>query len=1043
MSDNYDYIVVGAGAAGSIVAARLAQAKNKVLLLESGADTRPNSGNLDDYAKTLTESPMILNYFLAWMHFPINLVNETFTVTPWHIDTHINVRQGDDSLYQTTAGFSKADDKEPSTHDIAEDESNNVLFPRYYHYPRASGAGGCVQHHAMVHGRGSLRIYDRIAKFVNDQSWNSQNIARIWHKIENYQDDGKEAPYHSTTGWLKVRKVSPEGAFSKDLRKAAEHLNVPVINDFNDPNNNVGFGPAECQTSRTTGKRSHSWKELIDPLLNSGNEYLTVKFNSLVSKVLIEEKEEVVGNSLTSYVVYVNGFPQTKYINNQTKQKVLRATGVEVIEIPFLYSSQTGGTVLTKTDGPNTRYDTTFFPYLKDTATSALIGKDIGLPSGISYGMEATLPDRIGELQKKVNYKRYYTNKEVIVSGGAVQTPQILMLSGIGEKAHLQDMQITCVNDLPGVGRFMLDHNEVYNTYSLDPKKFIPRYIAQYFLYALGLDSAVTDDDFKNLKPWTGATRFHAFGLTNFNLNHLTVDEKKALKAHYLKFVNGNNSGELEQTHPFIDNNIPHMVDWHSMMVTAGDNQSFKDVAINGELYDDPDIHIHFFGVGGFDFDINFTEPPGHENYPDYKHQSAHGKNFYKTNADGTVTEVKVVEKRQADGYPMKANGHMLHTIETPLPDPDNKMKFYGGLAYNSIKDFKIDPVTDEETYNVLPNPLNNTNNQTLSGYTDRYGVYRSKETFIFSQLSVDATGLPQICPWGFLPETLRNTNKAWAKSELRDNLGSIRLRSNHPGEQPIFDAKLWKNDESHDRLAKAIILCRRFMNSPYIRKYAKNYRVLSNVSGKLCGPDGKVLVKDASDNWCLNDATKTIVYKKYMVGGKAKLDANLKQVYQVQANGVPAKGIDIMKADVNDNYTLVDYTTNLINEDGDYLNPTTFTTISEADTWYWENVPGRANLHGTDPNSSDETTISHLKNYLKKWSSYGHHVAGTCGMGPNPNIPDDQWVVDSKLNVRNIKGLRVADTSVYPYPELHGYNTSTAAYVVGEMCAEFILSGQ
>ncbi len=63
-----------------------------------------------------------------------------------------------------------------------------------------------------------------------------------------------------------------------------------------------------------------------------------------------------------------------------------------------------------------------------------------------------TFTDRSGNLQT------VKARKEVILSGGAINSPQILMLSGIGEAAQLAENGIEVVNDLPGVGKNMQDH---------------------------------------------------------------------------------------------------------------------------------------------------------------------------------------------------------------------------------------------------------------------------------------------------------------------------------------------------------------------------------------------------------------------------------------------------------------------------------------------------------------------------------------------------------------------------------------------------------
>ncbi len=51
--------------------------------------------------------------------------------------------------------------------------------------------------------------------------------------------------------------------------------------------------------------------------------------------------------------------------------------------------------------------------------------------------------------------------REVLLSAGALQSPQLLMLSGIGPGAQLQRHGIATVHDLPGVGQHLHDHVDV------------------------------------------------------------------------------------------------------------------------------------------------------------------------------------------------------------------------------------------------------------------------------------------------------------------------------------------------------------------------------------------------------------------------------------------------------------------------------------------------------------------------------------------------------------------------------------------------------
>lgn len=64
-------------------------------------------------------------------------------------------------------------------------------------------------------------------------------------------------------------------------------------------------------------------------------------------------------------------------------------------------------------------------------------------------------------------------NREVILSGGAFNSPQLLMLSGIGPAQHLRDMGIEVVHDLPGVGQNLSEHPRIPLLFEAKPVTFV------------------------------------------------------------------------------------------------------------------------------------------------------------------------------------------------------------------------------------------------------------------------------------------------------------------------------------------------------------------------------------------------------------------------------------------------------------------------------------------------------------------------------------------------------------------------------------------
>ena len=96
---------------------------------------------------------------------------------------------------------------------------------------------------------------------------------------------------------------------------------------------------------------------------------------------------------------------------------------------------------------------------------------------------------------RKNPLEKIYAEKELILSGGSINSPQLLMLSGIGDANHLREKGIHVVNDLKGVGKNLQDHLETYiqqecktpntlYTYT----KLIPKVLAgiQWFMFKSG-----------------------------------------------------------------------------------------------------------------------------------------------------------------------------------------------------------------------------------------------------------------------------------------------------------------------------------------------------------------------------------------------------------------------------------------------------------------------------------------------------------------------------------------------------------------------------
>src|SRR5262245_7708125 len=230
-AETYDYIIVGAGTAGCLLANRLsADPQRRVLLLEAGGK--------DNY---------------HWIHIPVGYL-------------YLMGNPRDDWCFKTA--------EEPG------------LNGRSLNYPRGKVVGGCSSINGMIYMRGQSRDYD-LWRQLGNPGWAWEDVLPYFKRHQDQwalEQDAFEG-LHARGGEWRIEHARIRWEILDAFRDAAEQAGVPKVDDFNRGNNE---GCGYFHVNQKTGVRWNTSKAFLNPVRHRRN--LVIETHAQVEKLILDGK---------------------------------------------------------------------------------------------------------------------------------------------------------------------------------------------------------------------------------------------------------------------------------------------------------------------------------------------------------------------------------------------------------------------------------------------------------------------------------------------------------------------------------------------------------------------------------------------------------------------------------------------------------------------------------------------------------------------------------------------------------------------------------